>query len=101
MSTARLDHIAIAVANLEEALRLYQEALGLKVDSLETVEEQGARLAKLSIGNTHMELLEPLSAETPVGKFLQSRGPGLHHLCLGVDNISERLSFLKSRGIPL
>jgi methylmalonyl-CoA epimerase len=101
MSQARLDHIAIAVTNLEEALRFYLEALGLALDSTEVVEEQGVRLAKLAVGDTHIELLEPLSAETPVGKFLSQRGPGLHHICLGVDDIQERLTSLKSRGIRL
>ncbi|PWT95833.1 MAG: methylmalonyl-CoA epimerase [Candidatus Melainabacteria bacterium] len=101
MSQARLDHIAIAVANLEEAMHFYLDALGLALDSTEVVEEQGVRLAKLAVGDTHIELLEPLSEETPVGKFLIQRGPGLHHLCLGVNNIQEQLAALKSRGIRL
>lgn len=101
MSAARLDHIAIAVANLEEAMRFYIEALGLSLDSIEEVDEQGVRLAKLAVGDTHIELLEPLSKETPVGKFLQTRGAGLHHICLGVDNIETRLQRLKSRGTAL
>lgn len=101
MSAARLDHIAIAVANLEEAMRFYIEALGLSLDSIEEVDEQGVRLAKLAVGDTHIELLEPLSKETPVGKFLQTRGAGLHHICLRVDNIETRLERLKSRGAAL
>jgi methylmalonyl-CoA/ethylmalonyl-CoA epimerase len=70
----RLDHIAIAVHSLDEALSFYQSSLGLHCIGIETVEEQGVRVAKLEIGNTHIELLEPLSAETPVGKFLAQRG---------------------------
>src|SRR6516162_10115477 len=101
MTEARLDHIAIAVANLQEAMRFYIEALGLKLDSVEEVEDQGVRLAKLAVGSSHIELLEPLSPQTPVGKFLQGRGPGLHHVCLGVDDIAARLAALKSRGVRL
>src|SRR5579883_738708 len=101
MSRARLDHIAIAVANLEEAMRFYLDALGLTLDSTEVVEEQGVRLAKLVLGDTRIELLEPLLPETPVGRFLAQRGPGLHHVCLGVDDIQGRLAELKSRGVKL
>lgn len=101
MSAARLDHIAIAVANLEEAMRFYIEALGLSLNSIEEVDEQGVRLAKLAVADTHIELLEPLSKETPVGKFLQTRGAGLHHICFGVDNIEARIEHLKSRGTAL
>ena len=101
MSTPRLDHIAIAVANLEEALRFYAEALSLVPEPIEEVEEQGVRLAKLAVANTRIELLEPLSKNTPVGKFLQERGPGLHHICLGVDDIVSQLTNLQSRGVRL
>jgi methylmalonyl-CoA/ethylmalonyl-CoA epimerase len=97
----RLDHVAIAVANLEEALKFYEESLGLTRLDIEVVEEQGVRVAKLEVGNTHIELLEPLSPDTPVGKFLAQRGPGLHHICIGVDNIHERLDCLKEKGTKL
>src|SRR5262249_32485343 len=97
----RLDHIAVAVNNLEEALAFYKETLGLACLSIEVVEEQGVRLAKLDLGNTHLELLEPLSKETPVGKFLNSKGPGLHHICVGVEDIEKELSGLKTSGIRL
>lgn len=101
MNRTRLDHIAIAVANLEEAMRFYTEALSLPLDSIETVEEQGVRLAKISLADTQIELLEPLSPNTAVGKFLAKRGPGLHHICLGVNDIADRLISLQSRGIAL
>ena len=97
----RLDHVAIAVTNLEEALVFYQESLGLTLLDIEVVEEQGVRVAKLDTGNTHIELLEPLSPDTPVGKFLAQRGPGLHHICVGVEAIGERLTCLKEKGIKL
>lgn len=97
----RVDHIAIAVANLEEALDFYQKKLGLALIGIETVEEQGVRVAKLDTGNTHIELLEPLSPETPVGKFLSQRGPGLHHICLGVENIDTELDFLNKEAVKM
>ena len=101
MSTTRLDHIAIAVPNLEEALRFYRDQLGLPCLEIEEVVEQGVRVAKLDLGSTHLELLEPLSADTPVGKFLHNRGPGLHHICIGVDNILTTLDTLKTTGAKL
>jgi methylmalonyl-CoA/ethylmalonyl-CoA epimerase len=101
MSETRLDHIAIAVRSLDEALLFYKDQFGLECIEIEDVAEQGVRVAKLNLGNTHLELLEPLSPDTPVGKFLQSRGPGLHHICIGVDNIISRLDCLKSAGTKL
>jgi methylmalonyl-CoA/ethylmalonyl-CoA epimerase len=97
----RLDHVAIAVANLEESLKFYEEGLGLTRLEIEVVEEQGVRVAKLEVGNTHIELLEPLSPDSPVGKFLAQRGPGLHHICIGVEDINERLGCLKEKGTKL
>jgi len=97
----RLDHVAIAVHNLEETLKFYEESLGLTRLDIEVVEEQGVRVAKLEVGNTHIELLEPLSVDSPVGKFLASRGPGLHHICIGVSDISSRLACLKDKGTKL
>lgn len=97
----RLDHIAVAVPNLEEAVQFYEDALGLKLIGIETVEEQGVRVAKLDVGNTHIELLEPLSPDTPVGKFLAARGAGLHHICLGVVDIAQDLDKLKGKRVRL
>jgi len=97
----RLDHIAIAVVNLEESLKFYQEQFGLTCLDIEVVEEQGVRVAKLDCGNTHIELLEPLSPDSPVGKFLSQRGPGLHHICVGVSDICRELSNLKEKGARL
>ncbi|MBK7747409.1 MAG: methylmalonyl-CoA epimerase [Candidatus Obscuribacter sp.] len=97
----RLDHVAIAVNNLEESLKFYRDSLGLDMLDIEVVEEQGVRVAKLNVGNTHIELLEPLGADTPVGKFIAKNGPGLHHICLGVETIEPRLAHLKSEGVKL
>jgi methylmalonyl-CoA epimerase len=97
----KIDHIAIAVNSLEEALVFYEGALDLKCFTVETVEEQGVRVAKLDAGNTHIELLEPLHPDTPVGKFLASRGQGLHHICFQVDDIDCELNRLKEKRIRL
>lgn len=97
----RLDHIAIAVHSLEESLKFYRDRLGLHCIGTEVVEEQGVTVAKLEIGDTHIELLEPLSADTPVGKFLAQKGPGLHHICVGVGDICAELANLKEGGARL
>ena len=97
----RLDHVAIAVSNLEEALIFYKESLGLTLLEIEVVEEQGVRVAKLDTGNTHIELLEPLGPDTPVGKFIAQKGAGLHHICIGVTSIGERLQCLKDKNTKL
>lgn len=101
MNKLRLDHIAVAVPNLDEALRFYRDQLGLDCFETEVVEEQGVRVAKLELGNTHLELLEPLSDDTPVGKFLKHHGPGMHHMCVGTNDIIRDLDALKEGGTRL
>jgi methylmalonyl-CoA/ethylmalonyl-CoA epimerase len=101
MSRVRVDHIAIAVHNLQESLAFYRDQFGLECIEIETVEEQGVTVAKLDLGNVHIELLEPIKADTPVGKFLQQRGPGLHHICVGVNSIKDELANLKNHGTKL
>ena len=96
----KLDHLGIAVANLDEAIRVY-EALGLTCSQVETVLEQKVRTATLPLGETNLELLEPTEANSPIGKFLATRGGGIHHLALQVDNIEEKLLELKSLGLRL
>ncbi len=97
----KVDHIGIATHQLDEALALWQDALGLAVDSTEEVAEQGVRVAMLAIGETHIELLEPLSAGSPVGKFLEKRGPGIHHIAVRVSDIRATLAQLKEKGTRL
>jgi methylmalonyl-CoA/ethylmalonyl-CoA epimerase len=96
-----IDHIGIATPQLQEALSVWRDTLGLSVNSTDEVAEQGVRVALLAIGETHIELLEPLSEDSPVGKFLQKRGPGIHHIALRVANIREALSELKAKGARL
>lgn len=100
-SRLRLDHVAIAVTNLDESLKFYQEQFNLSCLDIEIVQDQGVRVAKLDLGNTHIELLEPLSPDSPVGKFVSQRGPGIHHICVGVTDIASELVNLKEKGARL
>lgn len=97
----RLDHIGIAVRDLETALATYTEGLGLDCDGKETIEDQQVRTAFLTLGDTHLELLESLSPEGPVGRFLEKRGEGLHHLCFEVDDIRAALRRCEEAGMAL
>ena len=97
----KLDHIGLATRELEEGLALWRDILGLQVDATEEIQEQGVRVAMLPIGDTHVELLEPLSPESPVGRFLSKRGPGIHHLAVEVEDINASLADLKKRGARL
>lgn len=97
----KVDHIAVAVNDLDEALAFYKEKLGLECIDIEVVEEQGVRVAKLDLGNTHLELLEPLGPDTPVGRFLNQKGGGLHHICLGVNDVDGELAALKEKSVRL
>jgi methylmalonyl-CoA/ethylmalonyl-CoA epimerase len=97
----KLDHIGLATRQLDEGLALWRDTLGLKVDATEEIAEQGVRVAMLAIGDTHVELLEPTSPESPVGKFLSKRGPGIHHVAVAVEDIHASLEDLKRRGARL
>jgi methylmalonyl-CoA/ethylmalonyl-CoA epimerase len=97
----KVDHIGIATYEIDEALGLWRDALGLQVDSTEEVTEQGVRVVMLSIGESHIELLEPLNQDSSVGKFLEKRGPGIHHLAVRVKDIRASLAQLKEKGTRL
>ena len=97
----KLDHIGIATRQLEEGLAVWRDALGLRIDSTEEIAEQGVRVAMLAVGETHVELLEALTPDSPVGKFLAKRGPGIHHIALEIDDIAASLAELKSKGARL
>jgi len=94
----KIHHIGLAVKNLDEALKGYL-ALGLHAEGKEVVAGQGVTVAFLPVGETHLELLEPTGADTPVGKFLASRGEGIHHICIEVDDIEATLAQLKASGV--
>ncbi len=97
----KVDHIGIATRQLDEALTLWRDALGLEIDSIEEVPEQGVRVAMMPIGESRIELLEPLSQNSPVGKFLEKRGPGIHHVAISVTDIQAALAQLKQMGTRL
>jgi methylmalonyl-CoA/ethylmalonyl-CoA epimerase len=98
-----LYHVAIAVRNIDEVEKLYETALGLRVEHREVVEDQGVRTSMLvpEKGGTALELLETLSGESPVSKFLDKRGEGIHHICFLVDDIEAALERLKRDGVKL
>ncbi len=95
----KLDHIGIAVKSIEAAA-IYQ-ALGLTIDHVETVETQGVKTAFLSVGDSNLELLEPTGPGSPVAKFIEKRGEGIHHLCFRVDDIDAHVARLKAQGFRL
>lgn len=97
----RIDHIGIAVNNIAEVLKLYTEVLGLKLKDIEVVETQKVRTAILPLGESKIELLESTGPESPIAKFIEKKGEGLHHLALQVDNIDNALETLVKKGIPL
>jgi methylmalonyl-CoA/ethylmalonyl-CoA epimerase len=98
---ATLDHIGIAVANLDEALRFYRDALGLEIDTPEDVPSQHVRAHFIPAGESALELLEATDAESPIARYVARRGPGLHHITLRVDDIVAALARLKDRGVRL
>ena len=93
----RIDHVGIAVRSIAEARKLY-EAMGLRVEAVEDVPYDGVRVAMIPCGETRIELLEPLSEDSPVGKFLARRGPGIHHLCLATDDVRSASGRLSESG---
>jgi methylmalonyl-CoA epimerase len=98
---SRIDHIGVAVAEIEPALELYRDGFELTVAHREVVEEQGVEAVLLDVGENHVELLAPLSPDTPVGKFLAKQGPGLHHVAYQVDDIDATLQALKQAGMRM
>jgi methylmalonyl-CoA/ethylmalonyl-CoA epimerase len=98
---SRIDHIGVAVAEIEPALELYRDGFELAVAHREVVEEQGVEAVLLDVGENHVELLAPLAPDTPVGKFLAKQGPGLHHVAYQVDDIDATLQSLKQAGMRL
>jgi methylmalonyl-CoA/ethylmalonyl-CoA epimerase len=97
----KIDHLGIVTRELTEALGFWRDALGLEVSATEEVAEQGVRVAMLPIGETRVELLEPTSEASPVARFLEKRGPGLHHIAVRVDDIRATLARLKEQGLRL
>jgi methylmalonyl-CoA/ethylmalonyl-CoA epimerase len=97
----RIDHIGVATDDLDGASALYEGTMGMPVAHRETVESQGVEAVLLDVGEGHVELLRPLGPDTPVGKYLERKGPGLHHVAYAVDDIVGVLGKLKESGIDL
>lgn len=97
----RIDHIGVAVTDLEAAIGLYEQQLGMPLVHRETITSQGVEAVLLDVGSGHVELLSPLDADTPVGKFLDRKGPGLHHVAYAVADIEAALAQLADQGVEL
>jgi methylmalonyl-CoA/ethylmalonyl-CoA epimerase len=97
----KLDHIGIAVSNLDETLKIYTDMLGMKLQGTETVEEQKVKTAFLPLGETEIELLESTAPDGPIGKFIEARGQGVQHLAFRVDDLEAALAELKAKGVRL
>ena len=97
----KIDHIGIAVKSLAAAVKTYEDVIGLRVSGYETVEDQGVNLAMIPLGDSRIELLEPLDDNSPIEKFMKKRGEGMHHIAVAVDNIEEALERFKASGARL
>jgi methylmalonyl-CoA/ethylmalonyl-CoA epimerase len=96
-----IDHIGVAVADLDAAIAVHRDTYGMPLVHRETVASQGVEAALLDVGDSHVELLAPLGGDTPVGRFLASRGPGLHHVAYRVDDVDSSLEQLRAAGVRL
>ena len=96
-----VDHVGVAVEDIDAALAIYRDALGMPLVHRETVQEQGVDAALLDVGDGHVELLQPLGPDTAVGKFLAKRGPGLHHVAYRVESVEDTLQTLRDAGVRL
>ena len=96
-----VDHVGVVVRDMEEALAFFHGIFGLQRPEVTDMEDQGVRAALVEIGQTRLELLQPLGADTPVGRFLERRGEGLHHLALNVKDVSMGLETLKAKGLEV
>ncbi len=97
----KISHLGIATKGIDEALKFWENALGLKNIHTETVEDQKVRVAMLPIGETNIELLEPTADDSPIAKFLEKRGGGIHHIAVEVEDIEASLAKLKAEGVRL
>jgi methylmalonyl-CoA/ethylmalonyl-CoA epimerase len=101
MIPTHIEHLGIAVANLEEAIRYYEEVLGLTCYAIEEVADQKVKTAFFQVGQTKLELLESTHPDGPIGKFIEKKGPGLHHIAFAVNNLEGVLANVKGKGVQL
>jgi len=97
----KVDHIGIAVKSIEEALKLFRDTMGLELENIEEVADQKVRIAFLPVGETHIELIEPTSPDSNVAKFLESKGEGIHHIALCVEDVAAALTAFREKDVPL
>lgn len=97
----KLDHIGIAVKNLEEAVRFYRDVLGLELEGVEEVPEENVKVAMFRVGETHIELLQGTTQESAISKFIEKKGEGIHHIAIRVDDVDKSVEDLKSKGATL
>jgi len=101
MKTLKIDHIGIAVKNLDETLKFYRDVLGLEVEGTEVVEEQKVKVAFLPVGDTEIELLESTADDGPIARHIERSGEGVQHIAFEVDNIQEGIDYMKSKGMRM
>jgi methylmalonyl-CoA/ethylmalonyl-CoA epimerase len=101
MKATHIEHLGIAVANLEESINYYENVLGLKCYSIEEVSDQKVKTAFFKVGQTKIELLESTSPDGPIGKFIEKKGEGIHHIAFAVDGLQESLDEAKEKGVRL
>lgn len=101
MNISHIEHIGIAVKNLEESIKYYENVLGLKCYAVEEVKDQRVKTAFFMVGQTKIELLESTDPEGPIGKFIEKKGEGIHHLAFAVSNVAEALTEAEQKGIQL
>ena len=97
----RLDHVAVLVENLDQSLTFWQDQLGLNLDHVETVSSMEVKIAFLPLGESEIELVQPTTEDSGLAKFLMKRGPGLHHICIEVEDISAKLADLREKNVRL
>jgi methylmalonyl-CoA/ethylmalonyl-CoA epimerase len=97
----KIDHIGIAVSSIENSLPFYTNILKLQLEGIEEVESENVKVAFITIGESKLELLEPLSPESPIAKFIEKRGEGIHHIALGLSSIEARIQDMKENGIRM
>ncbi|WP_405571050.1 methylmalonyl-CoA epimerase [Winogradskyella sp. Asnod2-B02-A] len=101
MNISHIEHLGIAVENLDEAIKYYEQVLGMKCYSIEEVVDQKVKTAFFLVGNTKIELLESTSPDGPIGKFIAKKGQGIHHIAFAVDDTTEALKTVEERGVTL
>ena len=101
MNLTHIEHIGIAVSNMDEAIAYYEKVLGLECYAVEEVADQKVRTAFFKVGDTKIELLESTDPEGPIGKFIEKKGPGIHHLAFATENVGEALQEAKDKGVRM